>query len=304
MAHRGTRSLEGSPDGAAGAVSTEKDRAPSDMQRRWTVNAPSRAWPPRLDVSELWSSRELVFILAQRNIKIRYQQTMLGISWAVLQPLAGVAIFSIVLGRLANIPSEGIPYPVFVYAGLALWMYFSNAASAAAESLVQYRDLVTKVYFPRLLAPFAAVLPGLIDLGISVLVVGVFMVIFDVTPSAAIVFLPVCVLAAVLVTLGVGLWLSALNAQYRDVRNALTFLLQIWLFATPVVYPASLVDGGWRILLAANPIAGLVEVFRWSLIGAPAPGSWVLVSFAVGILILITGVAYFAHMQRRLADFI
>jgi lipopolysaccharide transport system permease protein len=304
VAHRGTRSLEGSPDGAAGAVSTEEGRAPSDVQRGWTVNAPSRAWPPRLDVSELWSSRELVFILAQRNIKIRYQQTMLGISWAVLQPLAGVAIFSIVLGRLANIPSEGIPYPVFVYAGLTLWMYFSSAATAAADSLVQYRDLVTKVYFPRLLAPFAAVLPGVIDLGISVLVVGVFMVIFDVTPSAAIVFLPVCVLAAVLVTLGVGLWLSALNAQYRDVRNALTFLLQIWLFATPVVFPASLVHGGWRILLAANPIAGLVEVFRWSLIGAPAPGPWVLVSFAVGIIILITGIAYFAHMQRRLADFI
>jgi lipopolysaccharide transport system permease protein len=301
---RGTRSLEGSPVRAAEGLSADQGRAPSDTDRGWTVNAPSRAWPPRFDVAELWSSRELVLILALRNIKIRYQQTMLGVSWAVLQPLAGVAIFTIVLGRLANIPSEGLPYPVFVFAGLALWMYFSNAANAAAESLVQYRDLVTKVYFPRLLAPIAAVLPGLIDLGISVLAVGVFMVIYGVTPSAAIVLLPVCVLAAVLVTLGVGLWLSALNAQYRDVRNALTFLLQIWLFATPVVFPSSIVHGGWRILLAANPIAGLVETFRWSLIGAPAPGPWVIVSFAVGVFVLISGLAYFAHMQRRLADFI
>jgi lipopolysaccharide transport system permease protein len=302
---RSTQSVDTqAPPVAEVPASASQGRAPTRGDRAWTENAPSRGWFPRIDLPELWSSRELVLILALRNIKIRYKQTLLGVAWAVLQPLAGVAIFTIVLGRLANIPSEGIPYPVFVFAGLALWMYFSNAASAAAESLVQYRDLVTKVYFPRLLAPLAAILPGLIDLGISLLAVGVFMVVFGVVPSAAIAFVPFWILAAVLITFGVALWLSALNARYRDVRNALSFLLQIWLFATPVVYPSSLVHGGWHFLLAMNPIAGLVEVFRWSLIGAPAPGAWVLVSFAVGLLILLSGLIYFARVQRRFADFI
>jgi lipopolysaccharide transport system permease protein len=304
VAQRSTRSLDTPAvlvaEGAEAAQAG--DRAP--VERGWTENAPSTGWVPRIDLYELWSSRELVLILALRNIKIRYQQTLLGISWAVLQPLAAVAIFTIVLGRFAKIPSEGLPYPVFVYAGLALWMYFSNAANAAAESLVQYRELVTKVYFPRLLAPLAAILPGLIDLAISVLAVGVFMVIFGVAPSAAIALLPVFVLASVLVTLGVGLWLSALNARYRDVRNALSFLLQIWLFATPVVFPSSLVDGAWRLLLGLNPLAGVVELFRWSLIGAPAPGSWAFASLGVGFFVLLTGIVYFARAQRRLADFI
>jgi lipopolysaccharide transport system permease protein len=302
---RSTQSVDTqAPPVAEVPASASQGREPTRGDRAWTENAPSRGWFPRIDLPELWSSRELVLILALRNIKIRYKQTLLGVAWAVLQPLAGVAIFTIVLGRLANIPSEGIPYPVFVFAGLALWMYFSNAASAAAESLVQYRDLVTKVYFPRLLAPLAAILPGLIDLGISLLAVGVFMVVFGVVPSAAIAFVPFWILAAVLITFGVALWLSALNARYRDVRNALSFLLQIWLFATPVVYPSSLVHGGWHFLLAMNPIAGLVEVFRWSLIGTPAPGAWVLVSFAVGLLILLSGLIYFARVQRRFADFI
>jgi lipopolysaccharide transport system permease protein len=305
VTQRSTQSVDTqAPPVAEVPASASQGRAPTRGGRAWTENAPSRGWFPRIDLPELWSSRELVLILALRNIKIRYKQTLLGVAWAILQPLAGVAIFTIVLGRLANIPSEGIPYPVFVFAGLALWMYFSNAASAAAESLVQYRDLVTKVYFPRLLAPLAAILPGLIDLGISLLAVGVFMVVFGVVPSAAIAFVPFWILAAVLITFGVALWLSALNARYRDVRNALSFLLQIWLFATPVVYLSSLVHGGWHFLLAMNPIAGLVEVFRWSLIGAPAPGAWVLVSFAVGLLILLSGLIYFARVQRRFADFI
>jgi lipopolysaccharide transport system permease protein len=283
---------------------TSESRVPSRAEAAWTENAPSRGWFPRIDLPELWASRELVVILALRNVKVRYKQTLLGVAWSVLQPLAGVAIFTVVLGRLAKVPSEGIPYPVFVFAGLALWMYFSNAANAGAESLVQYRDLVTKVYFPRLLAPLAAILPGLIDLGISLLAVGVFMVVFGVAPSIAIVFLPLWILLTVLVTFGVALWLSALNARYRDVRNALAFLLQIWLFATPVVFPSTLVHGGWRFLLALNPVAGLVEVFRWSLIGTPAPGAWVLVSFTIGFFVLLSGLVYFARVQRRFADFI
>jgi lipopolysaccharide transport system permease protein len=299
-----TREGAGVPPSATSAATAAQLTADAGEQKRWIENAPSHAWLPRLDVAELWGSRELVLILALRNIKVRYQQTVLGVGWAVLQPLAGVAIFTIVMGRLADVPSEGIPYPVFVYGGLAVWLYFVNGASTAAESLAQYRDLVTKVYFPRLLAPLAAILPGLIDLCISIVAVGVFMAIFGVAPGWPIVLLPLWIAAAVGTTFGVGVWLSALNARYRDVRNALTFLLQIWLFATPVVYPASLVDGDWRFLLYANPMAGVVTGFRWSLIGAPAPGTLALASLLTGLLLLVGGLIYFGRVERRLADFI
>jgi lipopolysaccharide transport system permease protein len=300
---RSTAEDAAAPSGAASAVAAERSRV-SHGEKRWIENAPSHAWRPRLDLAELWASRELVLILAQRNIKIRYQQTVLGVGWAVIQPLAGVAIFTIVMGKLAKVPSDGIPYPVFAFAGLAVWLYFANGATAAAESLAQYRDLVTKVYFPRLLAPLAAILPGLIDFGIAIVAVGVFMAIFSVTPSWAIALLPLWILAAVGTTFGVGVWLSALNARYRDVRNALTFVLQIWLFATPVAYPSSLVHGAWRFLLYANPVTGVVEGFRWSLVGTPAPGLPALVSLLSGLLVLASGLVYFARVERRLADFV
>jgi lipopolysaccharide transport system permease protein len=285
-------------------AATESLSADARDRKRWVENAPSRGWLPRLDLAELWASRELVLILALRNVKIRYKQTVLGVGWAILQPLAAVGIFTVVMQRLAHLPSEGIPYPVFVYGGLAVWIYFANAANMAAESLAQYRDLVTKVYFPRLLAPLAAVLPSLIDLGISILAVGVFMAVFGVAPSWAIVLLPLWILAAVATTFGIGVWLSALNARYRDVRNALTFLLQIWLFATPVAYAASLVHGGWRFLLYLNPVAGVVTGFRWSLVGAQPPGLAAFVSLASGLVVLAGGLVYFARVERRLADFV
>jgi lipopolysaccharide transport system permease protein len=271
---------------------------------RWRENRPSSGWFPRFDFAELWSHREIAWVLALRNVKIRYKQTFFGVGWALLQPLAGVAIFTLLFGRLAKIPSEGIPYPVFVYAGLAAWLYFSNAATAASESLAQYRELVTKVYFPRLLAPVAAVLPGLIDLAISLLAVGVFMAIFGVAPSVALVLLPLWLVVAVLVAVGVGVWLSALNVQYRDVRNVLTFLLQLWFFATPVVYGSSLLNGEWSFLLALNPMAGLLDGLRWSLVGAPAPGGTAFISLAVGAIVLVSGIAYFGRVERRFADLI
>jgi lipopolysaccharide transport system permease protein len=288
------------------AAATTTDSLPAGAQdrKRWVENAPSSRWLPRLDVAELWASRELVLILALRNVKIRYKQTVLGVGWAILQPLAAVGIFTVVMRRLAHLPSEGIPYPVFVYAGLAVWIYFANGASMAAESLAQYRELVTKVYFPRLLAPLAAILPSLIDLGISILAVGVFMAVFGVAPGWAIALLPLWIVAAIATTFGVGVWLSALNARYRDVRNALTFLLQIWLFATPVAYPSSLVHGGWRFLLYVNPVAGVVTGFRWSLVGAQRPGLAALVSLASGLVVLVSGLVYFARVERRLADFV
>jgi lipopolysaccharide transport system permease protein len=272
--------------------------------RRWVENRAVDGWLPRLDLAEVWASREIAVVLALRNIRIRYKQTFFGVAWALLQPLAAVGIFTLIFGRLAEVPSENIPYPVFVYSGLVVWFYFSQSAMLASESLAQYRELVTKVYFPRLLAPLAAVVPGLVDLAISLLAVGVFMALYGVAPTSAIVFLPLWLVALIVLTFGVGTWLSALNVQYRDVRNALAFLLQLWFFASPVIYGSSLLEGSWGRLLAVNPLVGLLEGFRWSLVGAPFPGPEALVSLASGIVIVASGVVYFARAQRRFADLI
>src|SRR5687768_4208466 len=189
---------------------------PEPGARRWVENRAIDGWLPQLDLAEVWASREIAVVLALRNIRIRYKQTFFGVAWALLQPLAAVGIFTLIFGRLAHVPSDGIPYPVFVYSGLAVWFYFSQSATLASESLAQYRELVTKVYFPRLLAPLSAVVPALVDLAISLVAVGVFMAIYGVAPTAAIVLLPVWLVALVTLTFGVGTWLSALNVQYRD----------------------------------------------------------------------------------------
>jgi lipopolysaccharide transport system permease protein len=271
---------------------------------RWTESRPSSGWLARLDIAELWSYRELAFFLALRDLKLRYKQTVFGVSWAIIQPLAGMVLFSVVFGRLAGLPSEGIPYPVFVFAGLTVWTYLSGAVGSAAESLVEHRDLVSKVYFPRLLAPLAAVLPGLVDFGISLLIVAIVMTFYGVAPGAALVLLPLWAVAMVLIALGAGLWLSALNVLYRDVRYALGFVLQLWFFASPVVFPSSLFEGSWRYVFAANPVVALLDGFRWSLAGTPPPGPEALVSLATGLLLLGGGIVYFRSVERRLADVI
>lgn len=271
---------------------------------RWTESRPPSGWLPRLDIAELWSYRELAFFLALRDLKLRYKQTVFGVSWAIIQPLAGVILFSIVLGRLAGLPSEGVPYPVFVFAGLSVWTYLSGAVGSAAESLVEHRDLVSKVYFPRVLAPLAAVLPGLVDFGISLLIVAVVMTFYGVAPGVALVLLPLWGVAMVLIALGAGLWLSALNVLYRDVRYALGFVLQLWFFASPVVFPSSLFEGSWRYVFAANPVVALLDGFRWSLAGTPPPGPEALVSLTTGLLLLGGGIVYFRSVERRLADVI
>jgi lipopolysaccharide transport system permease protein len=289
-----------SGDGAS-AVRAAETQPGAD---RWLENRAVDGWLPRLDLAEAWASREIAVVLALRNIRIRYKQTFFGVAWVLLQPLAAVGIFTLIFGRLAQLPSEGIPYAVFVYSGLAVWLYFSQSATLASESLAQYRDLVTKVYFPRLLAPIAAVVPALVDLAISLLAVGVFMAIFGVAPTGAIVFLPLWLFALVILAFGVGTWLSALNVQYRDVRNALAFLLQLWFFASPIVYASSLLEGSWGYVLALNPLAGLLEGFRWSLVGASSPGPEALVSLASGIVTVASGIVYFGRAQRRFADLI
>jgi lipopolysaccharide transport system permease protein len=294
--------VETAPPGrGAGAVLTAQGER---GKPRWVENRAVDGWLPRLDLAEAWASREIAVVLALRNIRIRYKQTFFGVAWALLQPLAAVGIFTLIFGRLAQLPSEDIPYPVFVYAGLTVWLYFSQSATLASESLAQYRELVTKVYFPRLLAPLASVVPALVDLGISLLAVGVFMAIYGVAPTSAIAFLPLWLVALVILTFGVGTWLSALNVQYRDVRNALAFVLQLWFFATPIVYGSSLLEGTWRFLVALNPLVGLLEGFRWSLVGAPFPGPEALVSLATGIAVVASGIVYFGRSQRRFADLI
>jgi lipopolysaccharide transport system permease protein len=270
----------------------------------WTENRPSGRWSLGLNLGEFWSHRELAFFLALRDFKLRYTQSMLGVAWVLVQPMAGAAIFYGVFGRGLSIPSDGIPYLVFAYAGLVVWSYVSVSVQAAAESLAGHSGLVTKVYFPRLVAPVAAALPGLIDFAIALVVLALLMAINDVAPSAALLTLPVWILAALGVALAVGIWLAALNAQYRDVRYALGFFMQLWFFASPIVYSSAVVSGAWKYLFAANPLVGVIDGFRWSVLDGPAPGSQDLVSLGVGMLILITGLAYFRGVERRLADVI
>ncbi len=265
---------------------------------------PPAAGCPRSSHGKLWRFRELALVLALRDLKVRYKQTAIGVAWVVVQPLAAATIFTIVFGRLAGLPSEGLPYAVFVYSGLVLWAYFSGALDSVAQSLVQNRDLVTKTYFPALVLPLALALPGLADLLVSLVVVGVFMAVYGVAPSAALVLLPFWIVACVVVVVAAGLWLSALNVQYRDVRHTLTFLLQVWLFASPVVYASSLVEGAWQYVYALNPMVTVLDGFRWSLVDGPAPGPEALVSFAVVAAMLAGGLVYFLRAERRFADLI
>jgi lipopolysaccharide transport system permease protein len=241
-------------------------------------------------------------VLALRDLRLRYKQTFLGVAWAAFQPLAALAIFSVVFGRLAGLPSDGIPYPAFVYAGLAAWFYFSNAIAASAESLAGDRELVTKVYFPRVLAPLGSVLAGLVDLVVSLVAVAVIVIAYSITPGYAIALLPLWLVALVVFAFAVALWLSALNVLYRDVRYALGFAIQLWLFVSPVVFPSSLVEDGWRYVFALNPVAGLIDGLRWSLLDGPAPGPEALVSLISGACVLAGGLLFFHRAERRFAD--
>ncbi|HVB58245.1 MAG TPA: ABC transporter permease [Candidatus Acidoferrales bacterium] len=264
--------------------------------------APPAGWC-EIPLGELWSYRELLYFMVWRDIKIRYKQTVIGAAWAVLQPLMTMIIFSLVFGKLAHIPSEGMPYAIFYYSALLPWMYFASALQNATNTIVENQRVITKVYFPRLALPLAAVLAGLVDFGISFLMFVVLMLYYRIHPTVAILWLPAFLLLAVLTALGVGLWLSALNAIYRDVRYVLPFLVQFWMFASPVAYPASLVPVKWRWLYGLNPMAGVIEGFRWSLAGhGEPPGRILIASVGVVILILLGGVAYFQRMETTVAD--
>jgi lipopolysaccharide transport system permease protein len=262
---------------------------------------PSKGWVV-LNLGQLWEYRELFWILVWRDIKVRYKQTMLGATWAVLQPFLTMVVFSIFFGRLAKVPSDGLPYPVFAFCALLPWQLFAHALNESGNSLVSNRQLITKIYFPRLVIPLSAVIAGLLDFAIAFVVLIGLMFFYGIAPTWAVVVLPVFILLAIATALSVGLWLSALNVEYRDVRYTIPFLTQFWLFVTPIAYPSSLIPEALRPFYGLNPMAGVVEGFRWALLGAKPPGLMLWVSIATVALLLIGGLMYFRRMERTFAD--
>ena len=263
---------------------------------------PAKGWTT-VGLRELWQYRELLYFLTWRDIKVRYKQTALGAAWAIIQPFFMMVVFSLFFGRLARVPSDGIPYPVFSFCALLPWQLFAHALTESSNSLVGNQNLITKVYFPRLVIPMAAVLGGLIDFLIAFAILLLLMLYYGIVPGWAIMTLPGFLLLAIGTALGVGLWLSALNVQYRDVRYTINFLVQFWLFATPVAYPSSLIPEKWRALYGLNPMAGVVEGFRWALLGkSEPPGMMLWVSVAVVVLLLLGGLYYFRRMEQEFAD--
>jgi lipopolysaccharide transport system permease protein len=265
---------------------------------------PSRGWVS-LKLRELWEYRELIYFLVWRDIKVRYKQTALGAAWAIIQPLFTMMVFSLFFGRLAKVPSDGIPYPIFSYAALVPWNFFAGGLGQCSDSLVGSANLIKKVYFPRLAIPLAAVLAGVIDFALAFGVLIGMMLHYRITPTWNAVWLPLLLLLALISALGVGIWLAALNVQYRDVRYTVSFLIQFWMFATPIAYPSSLLGGRWRILYGLNPMAGVVEGFRWALLGTKAaPGPMIAVSTLAALAILAGGAFYFRRMERTFADLV
>jgi lipopolysaccharide transport system permease protein len=268
-----------------------------------TVIEPARGWVP-LKVGELWEYREVLYFLIWRDIKVRYRQTLIGAAWAIIQPLMTMVVFSIFFGRLAKIPSDGVPYSVFAFTALVPWTFFANGLTQSANSLVHSGHLITKVYFPRLLVPMARILSGLPDLGLTFLVLlGMVWWYGLLQGGQALFWLPALAVLAFMTALGVGLWLSSLNVKYRDIQHAVPFLVQIWFFATPIAYPSSLLSEPWRTIYSLNPMVGVVEGFRWGLLGTgSAPGLMILTSTLAAVAVLVTGAFFFRRVERIFAD--
>jgi lipopolysaccharide transport system permease protein len=263
--------------------------------------ARSRGWVP-VNLGELWEFRELFGMLVWRMISVRYKQTVLGVAWALIQPVMTMVVFSVFFGRLAGIPTDGVPYPVFAFCALLPWQLFALSMAEASNSVVANQHMLTKVYFPRLLLPLAAIALGLVDFAVSCVVLVALMVWYGTTPGWPLLSIPLWTLLAVMTCVAVSLWLAALNVRYRDVRYTLPFLTQLWLFATPVAYASSLVPEGWRTVYALNPMVGVVDGFRWALVGGPWPGVTVLVSAAAVAALLVGGLFYFRSTERTFAD--
>ena len=285
-------------------MSVETELVPTEFEESEIVISPSQDLFS-LELGDLWRYRELFYFLAWRDIKVRYKQTAFGAAWAVLQPLLSMALLSLIFGYFLNLPSGGVPYPVFTFTALIPWQLFAYALSQSSESLVADRNLITKVYFPRLVVPLSSVAAGLMDFAISFVILIGMLLLFSIPLSWRILTLPVFVLLALLCAMGVGLWFSALNVQYRDVRYALPFLTQFWFFATPIAYSIEIVPENWRWIYSLNPMTGVVEGFRWALLGTDyTVGLLVLISSVIVLLIFLGGLAYFKRMEDKFADVI
>lgn len=273
---------------------------PTDLPK--TRRQPSKGWAaPKL--RELWEYRELLFFFAWRDIKVRYKQTVMGALWAIIQPFFTMVVFSLFFGRLANVPSDGMPYPIFSFTALVPWTFFANALAQASNSLVFSANMIKKIYFPRLALPIATVLAGVVDFVIAFVVLLGMMLYYGLVPTSNIIWLPFFFLLAVVTSIGVSLWLSAMNVQFRDVHYTIPFLTQAWLFVTPIAYPSSLLSEPWRTLYGLNPMAGVVEGFRWALLGTDtAPGSMMIVSVVVALTLFVSGAFYFRRMEQSFAD--
>jgi lipopolysaccharide transport system permease protein len=270
---------------------------------QWGI-APPRGWF-ELNLREMWDSRELLYFFVWRDLKVRYKQTAIGVAWVVIQPLLAMLVFTLFFGRLAKMPSAGLPYPVFYYTALLPWMYFATALANATNTIVDHQRVITKVYFPRMILPLSAVLSGLVDFAIGFILLIGMMLYYHQVPTVATLLLPFFLLLTVVTALAMGLWLSALNAIYRDVRYVVPFLVQSWLFASPVAYPSTLIPARWRWLYGLNPMAGVIEGFRWALTGhGQPPGTLVLVSAGTVLVLLVAGVVYFQKMEGTIADMV
>jgi lipopolysaccharide transport system permease protein len=264
--------------------------------------APSKGWVS-LKLNEIWEYRELLYFLVWRDIKVRYKQTALGAAWAIIQPFFTMVVFALFFGRLAKVPSDGIPYPIFSFCALVPWTFFANGLGQSSNSLVGSSNLITKVYFPRLIIPLASVFSGIVDFLLAFAVLVAMMLYYGLLPTFNAVWLPLFLLLALVTSLGVGLWLSALNVEYRDVRYVVPFITQFWMLATPIGYPSSLLHEPWRTIYGLNPMVGVVEGFRWALLKSnAAPGPIIAVSSAAALVILITGAFYFRRMEKTFAD--
>ena len=257
-----------------------------------------------LDLKEIWAYRELLWVLVERDIKVRYKQTVLGVAWAVIQPLATMLLFSLVFGRLAKLPSDGFPYPIFVYAGLLPWSFFANAITSSSNSLVGQQQLISKVFFPRLIIPLSSVGAGLVDFAVSSLVMLALMVYFGIGWSLYMVVVPLLILGVVFIALGVGTLLASLTVTYRDFRYVIPFMVQFWMYATPVIYPTSLFPEKWHWVLYLNPMAGLIEGFRSAFLGRAFDLQGLLISGLSAVVLFTVGVMLFERMERRFADII
>jgi lipopolysaccharide transport system permease protein len=265
---------------------------------------PSKGWVP-LRIKDIWIYRELLYFLTWRDIKVRYKQTVLGAAWAILQPFLTMVVFSLFFGKLAGIPSDGIPYPIFSYSALVIWTFFANGVTQASNSMVESANTIKKIYFPRPVIPIASILSGIIDFLLAFLVLLGMMAFYGIWPTWNVLWLPLLLVLAFITALGVGLWFSAMNVMFRDVRYAIPFIIQAWLFISPVAYPSSLVKGVWKTIYGINPMAGVVDGFRWALLGVGSgPGPMLAVSIGVSLLLLVTGAYYFRRMEKVFADVI